>query len=124
VADDSPRALPTDTPLLGVLQNLEAEGYTAQFRLEEGAVVRCLTCRDAFGADEIDADRATRLEGASDPADMLLVVPTACPRCGALGTVVANYGPEASIEEAEALSALERTPREGSGDIATPGVGT
>ena len=49
----------------------------------------------------------TRLEGASDPADMSLVVPLDCPDCGARGVLVLRYGPEASMEEADVLAVLD-----------------
>jgi hypothetical protein len=126
-AASTPRSMPTDTPLLQVLANLEAEGYEGQFQAVEGARLRCLTCRRDFPAHDVDADEATRLEGVSDPADMLIVIPTTCPHCDTRGPVVLRYGPDSSIEEAEALLAVERRPREGTGedgDISTPGLGT
>ena len=52
----------------------------------------------------------TRLEGESDPADMAMVVKLACPACGTAGTLILNYGPDASAEEADVLVAIERTP--------------
>ena len=64
----------------------------------------------------------TRLEGASDPADQLIVVPLACPVCGARGTFVAHYGPEASLEEADVLAVLSRAPSEAGGVEPTPGI--
>jgi hypothetical protein len=51
-----------------------------------------------------------RLEGASDPADMLAAVAATCPTCGTRGVLVANYGPEAMIEDADVLRALESPP--------------
>lgn len=112
-------ALPGDTPLLDVLRGFEARGYGGQFRLEAdqrgAATVRCLTCNATTGVISVAASSASapelvRLEGASDPADMLAVVALACQACGALGTLVCNYGPESSPEEAELLRTLERSP--------------
>ena len=51
-------------------------------------------------------DRLCRLEGVSDPDDMLAAAALRCPNCGALGTVLLNYGPEAPIDDAEVLLAL------------------
>ena len=48
-----------------------------------------------------------RLEGASDPDDMLAVVGLACPHCSAQGTAVLGYGPEAAAVDAEVLERLE-----------------
>ena len=41
-----------------------------------------------------------RLEGASDPDDMISVVAVTCPRCGTGGTLVLKYGPTAPENEA------------------------
>ena len=69
------------------------------------------------------ADHSTRLEGASDPADMMMVVPTTCPECGARGSLILHYGPAASAEEADVMAALSRTPAVGSpGSAPTPGI--
>jgi hypothetical protein len=48
-----------------------------------------------------------RLEGASDPADMLAVFALTCPRCGTAGTLTLNYGPETTPGEVTVLQALE-----------------
>jgi hypothetical protein len=100
---------PADSPLLEVLTELEGAGYLSQFQVAEDGV-RCLTCRSVFSTAAIDADRMVRLEGASDPADMLAVLPVQCPVCAAMGTLVCNYGPESTVEDAELLVSLERTP--------------
>ena len=49
-----------------------------------------------------------RVEGASDPADLALVTTVECPHCGARGALILRYGPEASEDEADLLTALER----------------
>ena len=46
------------------------------------------------------------MEGASDPADMITVVATSCPVCGADGTMVLGYGPAASDLDAAVSRAL------------------
>lgn len=81
-----------------------------QFQAADGGDIRCLTCRRTFPADSQRADDVDRVEGASDPADMTLVLDVACPDCGAAGSLVLRYGPEASAEEADVLVALRRTP--------------
>jgi hypothetical protein len=57
------------------------------------------------GAVELVSIR--RLEGASDPADMLAVVALRCPACGAQGVLTLGYGPDTSPEEADVLLGLE-----------------
>lgn len=111
---------PTDTPLIAVLRRYEADGYTAQFDARDGAVVHCFSCGADNPAAECRHGTVGRLEGASDPSDMLAVIPVRCAACGALGTVVANYGPEATVPDAEVLTALERA---GDGGAATKEVG-
>ena len=101
---------PTDSSLLSVLRRFDAEGFSSQFQATEGAVITCLTCRAELPVSSVDANRIVRLEGASDPSDMLAIIPVECPECGARGTLVSNFGPEATVEEAEVLIALDRTP--------------
>jgi hypothetical protein len=114
---------PADEPLLDVSSTLDDEGWSGQFRAEAGGMLRCLSCGTVSPAEAHQADEVTRLEGASDPADMVIIVPLRCPACRTRGTLIASYGPEATAEEAEVLVALEREPSEGS-DLAepTPGV--
>lgn len=76
----------------------------------EHAELRCFTCRETFPASTVPADRLTRLEGASDPSDMVVVIPVTCPHCSTSGSLVLNDGAEASVDEADALVAMERRP--------------
>ncbi len=120
----APDHAPADTPLSEVTSNLAGEGHDGQFQALEGAILRCLTCDHRYPAAEASADHVTRLEGASDPADLAIIVPLTCPSCGTSGTLIANYGPEASEAEADVLTALPRDASAGaheSGDP-TPGI--
>jgi hypothetical protein len=58
-----------------------------------------------------------RLEGASDPADMVAIVALTCPNCGARGTVVLGFGPAGSPDDADVLGVL----RDHRGDTRAPG---
>lgn len=111
----------TDTSLTAVLADLEAAGWAGQMMAVEDGGVRCLTCREEFPAAGVEADEVRRLEGASDPADMLIVVPIQCPYCSTKGVLVANYGADASPEEADVVAALDRTPASGHGTEQPPG---
>jgi hypothetical protein len=84
------------TTLLGVLAELETDGYRGGFMARDGATLECLTCRTRTAVSDMRVTRISRLEGASDPDDMLAVVALVCPVCTAKGTIVLNYGPEAS----------------------------
>ena len=77
-----------------------------------GARLECSTCHESFDVAEARVDALRRLEGASDPDDMLAVAALECPECAARGTVVLGYGPVASAEDSAALAALEPPSRE------------
>jgi hypothetical protein len=47
-----------------------------------------------------------RLEGESDPADMVAIVAITCPQCGRRGTMVLGFGPAATAEDADVLHEL------------------
>jgi hypothetical protein len=93
--------------LTDALEAFDKAGYTSQFKVLEFARVQCLTCREEFAAREAAMESLRRLEGASDPADMLAVVALTCPRCDARGTLILNYGPDASLEESQLFVALQ-----------------
>lgn len=73
----------------------------------DGGGLRCGACRAVFEPSTMHLDRLRRLEGASDPADMQVVLALHCPHCGARGTAVVAYGPDASEDEAKVLLAVE-----------------
>jgi hypothetical protein len=95
-----------------VIDHFEADGYRGQFVPTDGARLRCLTCRVVSPASAIPLLALSRLEGTSDPGDEVAVAALVCPNCGTRGTFVAHFGPEASLEEADAFAALadERGP--------------
>jgi hypothetical protein len=101
-----------DDTITEVLRDFEEQGFTGQFAPRDGAQVECLTCHRLSPADETVLRHLRRLEGASDPADMLAVVALACPHCGCRGTAVLNYGPEASPADDEVLASLEDARRQ------------
>jgi hypothetical protein len=92
--------------LAGVLAELEEQGYTRQFAAQPGGRIRCIECGYEFTPDHTTVETVRRLEGASDPDDMLAVLPVTCPSCGERGTLVLGFGPEAPIEDSEILAAL------------------
>jgi hypothetical protein len=92
--------------LKGVLTEFEADGYTGQFGARPGGMIRCFACRAESTPSATAPTRLRRLEGASDPDDMLAIVAVRCPRCAAAGTLVLAYGPEAPLEDSEVLAAL------------------
>jgi len=89
-----------------VLDEFEADGFTGQLGARPGGVIRCFHCRHEFAPADAEVPTLRRLEGASDPDDMLAVLALTCPNCATKGTLVLGYGPEAALEDSEVLEAL------------------
>ena len=119
----NPHSEPSGLLLSEVSDNLDEEGFVGQFRSQRGGMIECLTRHHATSAEEFHADEVTRLEGASDPDDMVIVVPIICPHCHSPGTLIASFGPAGSMEDADVLKRLSRHPSEGSTEGSTLGVG-
>jgi hypothetical protein len=99
--------------LTEVLRAAEAEGFRAEFDVETAAAegepdgLRCSDCGGTSDAADVPRLWTRRLEGASDPADMLHVSGLRCPRCSALGVLISPYG--ANIDPAH-VEILRRLP--------------
>jgi len=107
---DPEQGAPSDnTTAVAVLQRLLEDGYDADFFAVEGGL-RCGRCREVTPGTDIELDALRRLEGASDPADMASVLAATCPSCGAKGTAMVKYGPDATAEEDQLLRTLPETP--------------
>lgn len=99
---------PDGETLLQVIDAFEAEGYAGQFIARPGSIVECATCHTETPANKMVGDRRLhRLEGASDPDDMVAVAALRCPSCGTLGTLVLKFGPESSAVDADVLRCLD-----------------
>ncbi|HET6949455.1 MAG TPA: hypothetical protein VFI47_03710 [Acidimicrobiales bacterium] len=105
-------ASPEDTGLLPVLRDFAAAGFTADLMATEGGVF-CAVCRSVSAPEDLLVHWVRRLEGASDPADMLAVVGATCRGCGSDGTLVLGFGPDADPAEADVLGALALPPASG-----------
>jgi len=103
---DPDRTSPADPSLSTVLGALEAEGWAGQLVAEEGGTVRCVTCGEHFRPSAAEAGPQRRLEGVSDPADMLIVAGLRCPHCETRGVLVASFGPEAGAADADVVGEL------------------
>jgi hypothetical protein len=97
--------------LLDVLARFTQQGWSSQFAARADGVVECESCHHSPAAAEVRVLELRRLEGASDPDDMLAVVAVECPHCGLRGSLVLNYGPTATEEDAEVLLGLGDAPR-------------
>jgi hypothetical protein len=109
-SDDAttPAGVPSDnTTLLAVLKTFEHEGFTGDLMVTDDGEVRCAACRHEAPPGDFEVGPCRRMEGASDPDDMLAVLGLVCPGCGAQGTLITHYGPTASPAEATVLLAVE-----------------
>jgi hypothetical protein len=105
---------PSDyTTLTDVLDGYAEAGFTSSFAALEGAVVRCDACGSALDPNGLEMRSLRRLEGASDPDDMMAVVALQCGVCGASGTMVLGYGPAGSDVDNDVLLALQDRREEG-----------
>ena len=100
--------VPSDnTTLLEVLDELSRAGFSATMWVTADGKLRCEGCRHEFDPSDVKVHHFRRLEGASDPDDMLAVAAVECPDCGTKATIVLHYGPESSPEEMHVLRHLE-----------------
>jgi hypothetical protein len=101
--------VPSDnTTLLEVLDEMAAKGYSATMWVAADGKLRCEGCDAEIDPNTVPVHEYRRMEGASDPDDMLIVAAVECPPCGMKATIVLHYGPESSPEEMEVLRHLER----------------
>jgi hypothetical protein len=124
-ADAPVDGVPSDnTTLVAVLNSLEGQGFTAQLIAADQSSIQCGACDETSPATDFSVDATRRLEGASDPDDMMTVIGARCPRCGAAGTLVLGYGPNASEEDAAisaTLGALSVDPESPGASLFTDG---
>ena len=107
-------APPSDhTTLTEVLDGYAEAGFTTSFAAQDGGAVRCDACGSDLDPERLDMCSLRRLEGASDPDDMLAVVALRCDVCRASGTMVLGYGPAASDVDGDVLRALQDRREEG-----------
>ena len=107
-AIDDAAGVPSDnTTLVDVMASYQAAGFTTQFGVTPEALVRCFHCDHTSEPSAIELVSLRRLEGASDPDDMIAVVALRCPSCHAAGVLALGYGPDSAPEEGEVLLHLE-----------------
>ena len=73
------------TTLTSVLDAYTAAGFAGSFSVVEGARLQCHSCNETFDAASASMSSLRRMEGASDPDDMLAVVAITCPACSQQG---------------------------------------
>jgi hypothetical protein len=93
-----------------LLAAFERQGFVSQFAACEQGRIECVACHHVIDAGIADVRGFRRLEGASDPDDMVAVVALVCPRCRSMGTMVLGFGPMATEEDSEVMERLPEAP--------------
>jgi hypothetical protein len=83
-----------------------ADGFDQQFMPDQTGDIRCVSGDHSINPESVTPVRSWRLEGQSDPDDMLMVTSFGCPRCGVRGTITLGYGPQASAIDAAVATHL------------------
>jgi len=114
--DTTPAAPKGASQLIDVLQLAEANGFAAEFEVAADASghegLWCPNCEVESSASSFARAWSLRLEGASDPADMLHVSAIRCPNCCTGGVFITPFGPAASERQASVLRALPEAERD------------
>lgn len=89
------------------LKEFERRGYVGQFAVRPGGHVECVACGCQHEPEKVPLSAMRRVEGVSDPADMVFVGALECTCCGQRGTATLKYGALAQPEEAQVLRHLD-----------------
>jgi hypothetical protein len=106
-----------ETTLTDVLEAYAQGGFTSSFVVTDESQLECIECGTVSSPNAVSMSSLRRLEGASDPDDMVAIVALTCPSCGSKGTLVLGFGPMATVQDSDVLKAL----RDDRGDATAPG---
>ena len=106
-----------ESTMTAILEGYAQGGFDSSFSVTDDSEMECHTCNAVSRASTVSMSSLRRMEGASDPDDMVAVVALTCPACGARGTAVLGFGPMATLQDSEVLKAL----RDDRGDATAPG---
>ena len=93
--------------LLEALEQLRAKGFERDMFVTEAAMVRCGVCHHDAAPKDLNLMHLMRLEGVSDPGEEAAVLAIECTVCGARGTAVVRFVPEAGPQDDAVLLAIE-----------------
>lgn len=88
------------------MTRLENAGFAGAFRSDAEGAVECLHCSALRDVSEFVMLAQERVEGASDPADEVLVAGVECPSCGTRGTLLLPYGSQTRRADAQVMREL------------------
>jgi hypothetical protein len=106
-----------DATITDVLAAYALGGFASSFEVTDDAALACVECGTVSASDRVKMSSLRRLEGESDPSDMMAVVALTCPACAARGTMVLGFGPMATPQDSDVLQGL----RDHRGDRHAPG---
>ena len=92
--------------LTEVLDAYTAGGFASHFTVTDDSQLECGACNAVSDPAAVTMSSLRRLEGESDPADMMAVVALTCPVCSKKGTVTLGFGPAASAQDSDVLGTL------------------
>ena len=108
----------SDEPtMVDVLEAYAHGGFRSSFVVTDDSQLECVECATVSPPTSVSMSSLRRLEGASDPDDMVAVVAITCPACNARGTAVLGFGPMATVQDSDVLQGL----RDERGDATAPG---
>lgn len=96
--------------LVEEIEALRARGYAADFSVTRDGQLHCHPCGHTLDPRQAVVETTTRFEGASNPDDQAVLFGIHCGECDLRGVLVAAYGPTATAEEADVLTALSSPP--------------
>jgi hypothetical protein len=97
--------------VLDAVELLDAQGFSGSFTVVPDGLA-CTACGKEHTVATAEVVGVYRFEGPSDPDEEAVVYALRCPTCGAGGTLVSTFGPEADPEIADRLVMLESRFRE------------
>lgn len=98
---------PSGLTITDALAEFEMRGYVGQFSVAKDGHLECTGCGGHCAPKDVALEAMRRVEGASDPADMVFIGALRCESCGHAGTTVLTYGTNAPPAEAEILRFLD-----------------
>lgn len=105
------------TTLIEALRILDDHDFGLQLIAREDGTLECAGCGTRTPASEFHVAGFHRLEGASDPDDMNLIVWGRCPGCDHGGTATIGYGPNAGEADEAVLAGLDLGEAEDGGSL-------
>lgn len=98
---------PSPASLIDVIEAAKQNGFVADFTPTSDGRLTCGACEATSEPDRVPREWMHRLEGTSDPDELLTISALECPVCASKGLLVLPYGPAADAEEADISRRLQ-----------------